>query len=99
MITLLAQTQQLPPERIQAVIDQIVLYQDRLNAVAVPTCAAEHARLVKALFTRVLNRLTAHKNGEQVDLRRVYSESLTSYAEIRRVDRELRALYRQLPES
>jgi hypothetical protein len=96
LINALGEAITLPPTGVKDVIDRLTTYQGALNQVKVPACAADHAVLVKGLFTRIIERLTAYQSGQTVELGKVYEEANQTYAEIRRIDQELRQRYQGL---
>lgn len=97
LISVLGEAVTLPPTGMKDVIDRLTAIEGALNQVKVPGCAADHAVLVKGLFTRVIERLTAYQSGQTVELGKVYEEANQTYAEIRRIDQELRQRYQGLP--
>jgi hypothetical protein len=86
-----------PPNQISSVIDRLSALRNSLQLLAVPACAAEHARALDVLTNDVLSALTEYGRGGALDLVAFVTQTNATFESIKSLEAQLIALYESLP--
>ncbi|MBX3084247.1 MAG: hypothetical protein KF716_21610 [Anaerolineae bacterium] len=86
-----------PREKIGDVLARINAIRALVDNTKVPGCATESKQAVTALFDIVVTRLTAFRDGQDIDMQALVNDASGLYEVVKLQDAALRKLYLRLP--